>query len=342
MTSAGHLHPSYDVSPRRLMVVEVRDLTPEVRHVVLVDPHGTALTPHEPGAHLVVTTTPGGLAGGTTKRNAYSLTGDGVVPRQYAISVLRKDAPTGSGDESGGSVWMHGLGVGDVIEVEGPRSSFAPRHDQRHCLLVAGGIGVTPVLSHARAAARWGGSVEVLYSYRPGHAAHLDDLRALAETPGVSLREAVTVDETLALLRDRLADQPLGTHAYACGPPALLEAYLVAGRAVGWIDERLHLERFSAPALDPGSPFSALIVSSGRRVDVAPGTSLLAALHDAGVVVPSLCRQGVCGECVVPVRSGELEHRDLVLSDVERRAGDRMLSCVSRGARSGALIEVDL
>ncbi|WP_300399780.1 PDR/VanB family oxidoreductase [Nocardioides sp.] len=342
MTSPGHLHPSYDVSPRPLMVVEVRDLTPEVRHVVLVDPHGTALTPHEPGAHLVVTTTPSGPDSGVTKRNAYSLTGDGVLPRQYAISVLRKDAPTGFGDESGGSVWMHGLEVGDVIEVEGPRSSFAPRHDQRHCLLLAGGIGVTPVLSHARAAVRWGGSVEVLYSYRPGHAAHLDDLHALAEAPGVSLRMAVTVDETLALLRDRLADQPLGTHAYACGPPALLAAYLEAGRAAGWTDERLHLERFSAPALDPGSPFSALIVSSGRRVDVAPGTSLLVALHEAGVAVPSLCRQGVCGECVVPVRSGRLEHRDLVLSDVERRAGDRMLSCVSRGAGPDELIEVDL
>lgn len=339
MSSVGHLHPSYDVSPRPLMVTEVRDLTPEVRHVVLVDPRGTALTPHEPGAHLVVTTSPGGTGSDLTKRNAYSLTGDGVLPRQYAISVLRKES---AGQAPGGSAWMHGLGVGDVIEVEGPRSSFAPRHDQRHCLLVAGGIGVTPILSHARAVVRWGGSVEVLYSYRPGHAAHLDDLRTMAESPGVSVREATTVEETLALLRERLADQPLGTHAYACGPPVLLEAYLAAGRAAGWTDERLHLERFSAPALDPGSPFSALIVSSGRRVDVAPGTSLLAALHEAGITVPSLCRQGVCGECVVPVRSGVVEHRDLVLSDLERRAGDRMLSCVSRSAESGALIEVDL
>ncbi|CAN5606448.1 PDR/VanB family oxidoreductase [soil metagenome] len=332
----GHLHPAYATGPRLLEVVEVLDLTGQVRHVVLADPDGAALAPHEPGAHLVVSTAPGTAA---ARRNAYSLTGDGVLPRRYAVSVLRKDPGPGAG---GGSMWMHDLVPGALVEVEGPRSSFAPRHDQRHAFLLAGGIGVTPVLSHARAVQRWGGTVEILYSYRPGSVAHLDDLRALALAPGTTLHEATTVDGTLALLAARLADQPLGTHAYACGPPGLLEAYLAAGRIAGWPAERLHLERFSAPELDPGSPFSAVVVSSGRRVEVAPGTSLLTALLEAGVAVPSLCRQGVCGECEVPVRSGPLEHRDLVLSDTERASGDRMLSCVSRGAYPGALIEVDL
>lgn len=335
MSSPAHLHPSYDVAPRSLIVVEASDLTPEVRHLVLVDPRGATLASYEPGAHLVVST---GSAGGP-KRNAYSLTGDGVLPQTYAISVLRKGGPH---PEASGSVWMHALEVGDLVEVEGPRSSFAPRHDQRHALLLAGGIGVTPVLSHARAALRWGGTAEVLYSYRPGHAAHLEDLRTLAREPGLVLREATTVEQTLALLTQRLADQPLGTHAYACGPPALLEAYRSIGRSGGWTDERLHLERFSAPALDPGSPFSVLVSSSGRRIGVAPGVSLLAALQEAGIAVPSLCRQGVCGECVVPVRSGAVEHRDLVLSDAERAAGDRMVSCVSRGSGTDVLIEVDL
>ncbi len=332
----AHLHPAYGVAPRLLRVIEVRDLTSAVRHVVLADPAGSALASHEPGAHLVVTTAPGTPA---AKRNAYSLTGDGVLPGRYAISVLRKDVADGG---SGGSAWMHDVALDDLVEVEGPRSSFAPRHDQRHALLVAGGIGVTPVLSHARAVLRWGGTAEVVYSYRPGHAAHLEDLRELAGTTRITLREATTVPDTVALLTERLADQPLGTHAYACGPPALLEAYLAAGLAAGWPEERLHLERFAAPELDPGSPFAALVVSTGRRVEVAPGTSLLAALVAAEVPVPSLCRQGVCGECVVPVRSGAVEHRDLVLSDAERAAGDRMLSCVSRGAHPGALIEVDL
>lgn len=332
-----HLHPGYDTGSRTLRVAEVVALTDDVRHVVLECPDGRPLAPHEPGAHLVLRTTG---ADGTTKQNAYSLTGDGVLPARYAVSVLRKDAAQGG---TGGSAWVHRLRPGDLVEVTGPRSAFAPRHDQRHALLVAGGIGVTPVLSHLRAVVRWGGSAEVLYSYRPGHAAHLDDLRALAACPGVVLHEATTVADTRWLLAERLADQPLGTHAYACGPPALLEAYVDAGRAAGWPEERLHLERFTAPGLDPGSPFTA-VLGSGRRLDVPAGTSLLAALLEAGLAVPNLCRQGVCGECVLPVRAGggDIEHRDLVLTEAERARGDRMAACVSRGARPDSVIEVAL
>jgi ferredoxin-NADP reductase len=325
-TPPAHLHPAYATAKRTLRVVEAVDLTPQVRHIVLAHPEapGRLLTPHEPGAHLVVT------AG--DKRNAYSLTGDGVSPRRYAISVLRKGA-------GGGSEWMHdGLAVGDLIEVEGPRSSFAPRHGQRHAFVVAGGIGITPVLSHARAAARWGLTVEILYSYRPGHAAHLDDVHRLAELSGITLREATTVEETADLLAERFADQPLGSHAYACGPVAMLDAYLAAGRAAGWPERRLHLERFSAPELDAGVEFRVSVASTGQRLTVPSGVSLLQTLLDAGLPVSNLCRQGVCGECEIPVASGVVEHRDLVLSESERAAGDRMLCCVSRGEE----IEVDL
>ncbi|MBF4162418.1 PDR/VanB family oxidoreductase [Nocardioides acrostichi] len=330
-----HRHPGYRTGTRIVRVADVRDLTDSVRHLRLVADDGLPLAGHEPGSHLVLTTRG---HDGEVKHNAYSLTGDGVLPGSYAISVLHKRPEQGG---TGGSSWMHALGPGDLVEVSGPRSAFAPRHDQRHALLVAGGIGVTPVLSHLRAIVRWGGTAEVLYSYRPGHAAHLDDLRELATTPGITLHEATTVEGTTRLLADRFADQPLGSHAYACGPPAMLDAYLEAGRAAGWPEERLHLERFAAPELDPGSPFTVRLADD-RALDVPAGTSLLAALLDAGVDVPNLCRQGVCGECVVPLRGGEVEHRDLVLSDDERAAGDRLASCVSRGAHPGAVIEVDL
>ena len=332
-----HLHPGYRTGTRPLRVAEVRALTDHVRQVVLECPDQTPLTPHEPGAHLVLRT-----AGwdGAVKQNAYSLTGDGVLPTRYTISVLRKDPDHGG---TGGSAWVHDLRPGELVEVTGPRSAFAPRHDQRHAFLLAGGIGVTPVLSHLRALARWGGTAEVLYSYRPGHAAHLEDLRELATRPGLTLLEATTVADTRHLLTQRLADQPLGTHAYACGPPALLEAYVEAGRAAGWPEERLHLERFTAPGLDAGSPFTALL-GDGRRVEVPAGTSLLTSLLEAGVAVPNLCRQGVCGECVVPVRAraGDIEHRDLVLTQAERDAGATMAACVSRGTRSDSVIEVAL
>ncbi|WP_332667237.1 PDR/VanB family oxidoreductase [Aeromicrobium sp.] len=325
--ASRHLHPAYETAPRRLRVARVVRLTETIAHFELAHPGGGALAAYQPGSHLIVT------AG--DKRNAYSLVGDGLNPMAYGISVMRRG-------DGGGSDWLHdNLSAGDLLEVEGPRSMFAPILGQRHALLVAGGIGVTPVLSHARAIARAGGTADVVYSYRPGHAAHREDIAALTGAPGIALFEATSVDETLALLADRLAVQPLGTHAYACGPVSMLDSYQQLAAAAGWPKARVHLERFTAPEQDPGSPFTATVASTGHTIDVASGVSLLQSLLDHGVPVPSLCRQGVCGECRIPVRSGDIEHRDLVLSDEDKSRGDTMLCCVSRGPE-GSNIEVDL
>jgi ferredoxin-NADP reductase len=321
---SGHLHHSFETHPRQLVVLSVEPVTPEVTHFVLGDAAGRVLTSYEPGSHVVI------QAG--RKRNAYSLVGDGVNPRQYGISVLRHDT-------GGGSQWLHAnLGVGSTVLVEGPRSMFSPDPTARKLLLVAAGIGVTPVLSHARAAARWGRAAEVIYIYRAGAAAHLDDLRTLAAEGRLDLFEAVGKEAGIELLRQRLRVQPLGTHAYACGPVDMLETYRREGLGAGWPSSRLHLERFEAPKQDPGREFRVKIASTGALLSVEPGVSLLQKLLDAGHNVANLCRQGVCGECKIPVRSGTVEHRDLVLSDEEKSTNTTMLCCVSRGTE----IEVDL
>src|SRR5262249_34672684 len=147
---------------------------------------------------------------------------------------------------------------------------------------------------------------------RPGYQAHLDDLRGMAECGMITLHEVTTVEQTAALLAERIADQPLGTHAYACGPVGLLEAYQDLTAAAGWPAARVHLERFTAPVQDPGSPFSVTVVSTGQRIEVPSGVSLLQRLLDNGLDVSFLCRRGVCGECRIPVRSGVIEHRDFV------------------------------
>lgn len=314
---ASHLHPGYRYHARELTVVDVSEPAPGVKHIVFADPAGGTLTGYEPGSHLIVE------AG--DHRNAYSLVGDGFAPREYAISVLRRG-------EGGGSDWIHEhVRPGMTWTVEGPRSMFAPRHEQRHALLVAGGIGITPVLSHARAALRWGTSAEILYAHRPGHGAHLDDVRALAGVDGIAVFEACSAEQMRAVMRERFLAQPLGTHAYACGPAGLLDAYLAIGVESGWPESRLHLERFEAPELDPGVDFDITLASTGERLRVPSGVSLLQRLLDHGLDVPNLCRQGVCGECRIPVGGGEIEHRDLVLTDDEKAAGDHLLCCVSRG-----------
>jgi ferredoxin-NADP reductase len=321
---SGHLHHAFETRTRELTVVSAETLTPEITHFVFADPAGRTLTSYEPGSHLII------QAG--DKRNAYSLTGDGVNPRHYEISVLRHDT-------GGGSEWLHAnVRVGGTVLVEGPRSMFAPNPVAKKLLLIAAGIGVTPALSHARAAVRWGRPVEVLYVYRPGSGAHVAELRALAASSSLELHEAHGREPGLELIRHRLHHQPLGTHAYACGPTDMLESYLAIGREEGWHAGRLHLERFQAPAQEPGDAFTARVISTGQTLMVEPGVSLLEVLLDAGLEVPNLCRQGVCGECRIPVRARTIEHRDHVLSDEEKSASSAMLCCVSRGQE----IEVDL
>jgi ferredoxin-NADP reductase len=323
---AGHQHPGYALGVRTLQVVGLTHLTDQILHIVLADPAGAPLAPYQPGSHLII-------AAGDGRRNAYSLTGDGFNPRTYEISVLRLD--TGGG----GSAWLHdSLEIGRLVAIEGPRSMFPAAHDQQHAFLVAGGIGVTPVLSHACALARSGKSATILYSYRRGHEAHLEDLRALAGER-IRLVEATSVYETQTALAALLANQPFGTHAYACGPAPMLEAYEAAAREAGWPAGRIHLERFVAPELDPGDPFTTTIASTGQKVEIPSGVSLLDGLLAAGVPVSYLCKQGVCGECRIAVKTAKaLEHRDFVLTTEEKQAAAHIMACVSRGHD----IEVDL
>jgi len=306
-----------------LVVAAIDDTVPGVRSVTLVRPDGAPLPGYTPGSHVTVH--------GEGFANAYSLTGDSIDPSSYAISVLLV------GDGRGGSRWIHGLVTGDRVEVAPPRSAFPPVMSARRHLLVAAGIGVTPVVSHVRSAARWGREVEVLYAHRPGRGAHLAELADLA---GDALRCFTDREVFAAQLERSLAAQPIGTHLYTCGPAGFMDAVTQAARRLGWPASRIHLEHFGLADLDEGEPFEAVLTASGRTVAVPSGVSLLDALEAEGVAVPNLCRQGVCGECRVPVSSGTPWHRDLFLTDDEKAAGDTLMCCVSRA--TGDRLEIDL
>jgi ferredoxin-NADP reductase len=300
----------------QLRVAELETAAPGIRSVTLRAPDGGPLPAHPPGSHVVLD------CGG--HRNAYSLTGSGTAPTEYRISVL---LVTGG---RGGSRWIHeNLRVGDPVGVSRPRSAFTPVLAARHHLLVAGGIGITPILSHARAAVARGHSFTLLYGHREGVAPHLEELRALC---GDRLEADDQGPEAfMKRVRTTLRRQPLGTHLYVCGPGPLMDAVTETARAAGWPGERVHTERFSAADHDPGRPFTARLARTGLTVTVPAGTSLLDALQRSGVPVPSMCRQGVCGECRVGLLDGRPDHRDLYLSPAEREAGDSLMCCVSRG-----------
>lgn len=296
--------------------LEVTNISPQTESIVsitLADPSGARLPSYVPGSHLVVQYGSG--------VNAYSLTGSGNGPTEYTISVLRVE------DGAGGSVAMHQLGVGDRVYVSRPRSAFAPASTATHHLLIAAGIGITPVLSHARAAADRGTTSSLIYVYRPGAGAHVEEARDLL---GPALTECSDRNSFQKILAEQLTTQSLGTHLYVCGPAAFMDAVLDQARELGWPPARLHSEAFGAAELDDGEPFTVNLVRSGLKLDVPSGVSLLETLEKAGKTIPNMCRKGICGECVLPVLRGTPQHRDLYLTDQEKAENTTMMCCVSR------------
>ncbi len=306
-------HPAVD-GGLQLEVTNVSPQTDSIVSITLADPSGRKLPSYVPGSHLVVQYGGEGV-------NAYSLTGSGNDPSEYTISVLRVE------EGAGGSMAMHRLTAGDHVYVSRPRSAFAPASTATHHLLVAAGIGITPVLSHARAAADHGTTSSLIYVYRPGAGAHVDEARELL---GPALTECSNRDSFQTVLTEQLTAQGVGTHLYVCGPIPFMDAVLDHARELGWPSARLHSEAFGAAELDEGEPFMVNLVRSGLRLEVPAGVSLLDTLEKAGKSVPNMCRKGICGECVLPVLRGVPQHRDLYLTDQEKAENTTMMCCVSR------------
>lgn len=312
-------------SPRlQLKVNRIQPLSLSVSEIALVREDGLPLPSYPPGSNLPIQWK-------STGYNSYSLTGHGHEPAEYTISVQRVE------DGEGGSRWAHRLSIGDTVECVAPRAAFSPLLTAAKHLLVCAGIGVTPILSHARAHSRSGADFEVHYIHGRGPAVHLRDLERISRQRlhGYSSRGTFW-----SSFNRVLAEQPLGTHLYLCGPQSMIDDVIAAAQENFWPQSRLHYEAFTADHLDEGKAFRARLVKSFRVVDVPEGTSLLEALEASGVNIPNMCRKGVCGECRIQVRSGSVEHRDHFLRKNERDAGDVMMACVSRSVSEE--LELDL
>jgi ferredoxin len=195
-------------------------------------------------------------------------------------------------------------------------------------VLIAGGIGITPFL--AQLEDLHGGAVpyELHYSVRsPEHAAFLDRLQSRA---GASLHLYYDSEGQAIPFEPLLANQPLGTHVYVCGPAGMIKHVIATAAACGWPDSHIHWEQFSAPPV--GDAFEVFLARAKISVHVPPDQSLLESIEAAGVEVPYLCRGGVCGFCHTRVLEleGELQHNDHFLSDAERSRAGSIMPCVSR------------
>jgi len=227
---------------------------------------------------------------------------------------------------------------GDMLSITAPNNLFALSEQAQHHVLIAGGIGITPFMSHMHELRRRGASHELHYAFRAAeHGAFSEELVALAQDS--CGRVQLYVDSLghqldLAGLVGNLAD---GAHVYVCGPASLIEAVRNAALAAGIAPERVHWEQFAA-ATRGGDAFTVVLARSGKTVEVGAGETILKAIErDNTVQVECLCREGVCGTCETRILEGEAEHRDQYLSDKEKAAQRTMMICVSR-ARSSKLV----
>jgi ferredoxin-NADP reductase len=298
------------------LVVATRTLVADgVVSLTLRTPDGRPLPPWTAGAHIDL------LVDGDLNRQ-YSLCGDPADRGAWQIAVLRE--PQGRG----GSAYVHDrLPEGAAVRVRGPRNNFPLRPAARH-LFIAGGVGITPILPMVRAAEAAGTDWRLLYGGRTRTSmSFLDRLEPHGDRVLVRPQDEYGLLDLAAFLGPPVE----GTLVHACGPEPLLRA--VQERCAGWPPGTLGVERFApvrAAEDRPAEAFDVVLAHAGLTLTVPPDRSVLEVVEAAGVAVASSCREGTCGTCETDVIEGTPDHRDSLLSDDERAAGDTMLICVSR------------
>lgn len=308
-----------------VVVTGIRQLTPRVREYLLRSVDGSPLPDYSAGAHVAVHTV--SAERGLIVRH-YSLVGgcglDDEARNTYRIAVQRAD-------HSRGSAHIHAsFQVGTRLAIGPPVNNFPlDRRDQR-VLLLAGGIGVTPIFSMARSLARRRRSFEVIYAGREASAmAYHDELAQLA---GERVRFHYSESQGHPDLEAWLRAQPDETTVYVCGPARMIDATHAAAARLGWKPDRVRSELFGAGFSGHATPFDVHLKRTGRTVHVGADVSILDALLADGVPVLWDCRRGECGLCPLPVVSAdsEIEHHDRYLSAEERASNETLCICVSR------------
>ncbi|ADJ61982.1 oxidoreductase [Herbaspirillum seropedicae] len=322
-----------------LRVRAVRQAAQDIRLLELVSQDGAALPPWTPGAHLRLQ-----LQDGLVR--AYSLCNTPQQRDCYLIAVKREP------DSRGGSAFLHEqVQEGTTISASPPVNAFPLIADVRAPLLLAAGIGITPLHAMAAELATQGRRHRLHYFARSlAHAAFFHELAAGSQ--GMSLHLGLDGAETEHAIAAALAAAPRSSPLYVCGPSPFIDAARRHAQLAGWREQDIHFERFAAPAMpaaeaDPARPvqapdstFELVLQRSGLRCQVLPGQSIVAAAAQVGVVIGTSCGEGFCGSCESTVLEGQPWHRDSVLSAAERASGRRILPCVSRCA--GTRLVLDL
>lgn len=299
-------------------VTAIRELTPLIKEFTLTAQDGVKLPPISGGGHTVVVMPDADKP----HKNPYSLVATSDDQSSYTIAVRREEMGRG------GSIYMHDqVKVGSELQISTPANLFPIYKLAKKHLLVAGGIGITPFMAYLKDLPFLDGTLELHYSVRSlEHAAFLDELKDVMND-GLFVYAGEREDERVNLHK-LLADQPLGTHVYVCGPTGMVDAVLKAAEELGWPSGAVHYEVFKAP--ETGNPFMVQLRESGKTVKVGANETLLEALENQGLEIDYSCRGGACGLCKTTVLDGDVEHRDFYLTDEEKSSNKLIMPCVSR------------
>ncbi len=315
------------MSTLKVWVHTLRHEAQDIISVELRPMAGETLPAFEAGAHIDLHL-PGGLV------RSYSLSNDSREQHRYVLGILKDKA------SRGGSRAVHEqLRVGMPLTIGAPRNHFPLHEDAQHSVLIAGGIGITPILSMARRLQTLGRPFEVIYLARSrSAAAFTEDLSALnCPVHWHFDDEAGGPADLRALLQARGGQNH--THFYACGPAVMLDAFERICAELGY--PNAHIERFAAvevkAASDARSVFTVELRKSGKTFEVTPDTTLHQQLIALNANVPFSCEEGICGACETRVLEGTPDHRDMVLSSAEHAANQVMMVCVS-GCKSERLV----
>lgn len=311
-----------------LVVAEVRCEARDVLALDLSAPGGVDLPPFTPGSHLEVYL-PGGLI------RHYSLCNDSRERHRYSIGVgLARDS-------RGGSRYIHqNLRTGTRLTVSAPRNNFPMEPNAPEYVFIAGGIGITPILSMIRQCIATHKRWKLYYCCRNRQRAGFYEELAALEPGSVHFHFDDEQEGRLFDASAALESLPDTAHIYTCGPGPLMTAVQTA--AAKRPQDRVHFEWFTAAAVETSSDkaFTVVLKASGKRFEVPPGRSILEVLEDNDAGVPYSCREGLCATCRTCVISGIPEHRDSVLSATERESNKEMMICVSRSKTD--VLELDL
>ena len=307
-----------------LKIQSIEAISDLIRLFTLVSPDGDALAAYEAGAHIDFDL---GEAG-TRSYSLIDFTPPGKAPDAYRVAVKRED------EGLGGSRTMHSFAVDDAVLTTLPINDFHLHDSDAPALLIAGGIGVTPIISFAAELTFRDGQFAFHYATR---SVELCPFREQLETHfGDNLtlwfddKQMIDLD---ALINNASPD----THVYCCGPKGMIEAVRERAEAAGFAKEQVHFELFTSPAMHAGDQSFEVEIADGRVFTIPADKTIIEILEENDVDVMYDCARGDCGICQTDVISGTPEHRDVVLSDAERESGKIMQICVGR-AKSARLV----